>query len=277
VVSLADVNQHRLDVAALVGLARRDVGQLVAAVGDDPNRMREAVIRFFPELLSPYMQAAGLLGASLFEALRADSDLGPGLAEPVVGEIGADRVRSLAGWAVEPLVDPTLAASVGSRLGGSVSRFVANASRDTIGANAFAAGGGGVRYQRIPRPNTCAFCGMLASRPSYMSYTSEQSARSVVGTGSTRGRVDAAGNVLVGGIGGGIKPRGLRELGADTHDDCRCVIVPVFSGGSFNETANQVQQEYQRKYQRSLSDEDGNQLSGTKDILSEWRKQHGTR
>lgn len=95
-----------------------------------------------------------------------------------------------------------------------------------------------VGFQRMPRPGCCAFCGMLASRGA--AYSSRASA--------------AAG-----------------------HDDCRCVVMPVYPGTPMAELASVESDKYETMYRQSLTDEDGNSLSSTKDILAEWRKYHGTK
>ena len=95
-----------------------------------------------------------------------------------------------------------------------------------------------VGYQRMPRPGCCAFCGMLASRGA--AYSSKASA--------------SAG-----------------------HDDCRCVVMPVYPGTQMASLARVESDKYETMYRQSLTDEDGRAVGGTKGVLAEWRKYHGTK
>ena len=92
------------------------------------------------------------------------------------------------------------------------------------------------RYQRVPRVNCCAFCGMLATRGAV--YTSAGSAGSVVGAGVP---VTPDGEKRKrGGQGKGIKPRGSRRLGEDYHDNCYCTVTAVKDGEPLDVSENEV-------------------------------------
>ena len=92
------------------------------------------------------------------------------------------------------------------------------------------------RYQRVPRVNCCAFCGMLASRGAV--YTSAGSAGSVVGAGVP---VTPDGEKRKrGGQGKGIKPRGSRRLGEDYHDNCYCAVTAVKDGEPLDVSENDI-------------------------------------
>lgn len=271
------VNEHRQQLIKLTSLADRDVRAIMAALDrDDVAQVRGVLKEVLPELLQPYMAASGELSAVWFEGLRAEAGKrGVFYAATIPLEVPASRVDSLARWAVAPLADESLSSTVGTRLSGAVQRLIFDASRDTLAEN-------GVRdnvshFQRMPRAGCCAFCGMLASRPVYMAYKSMASAGGIVGRGSTRTGFDAEGNRLVGGIGGGINARGKRELGSTTHDDCKCIAIPVYPGTEMAGLAKATRLDFEKKYQQSLTDEAGNSLSAPKDILAEWRRYHGTR
>src|SRR5690606_20572150 len=141
---------------------------------------------------------------------------------PVMGPaalLEPQRVDSLARWAVGPMVDESLDSSVLSRLTGSATRMIFESSRLTMHEGVTRNPvGTRVYFQRMPRADCCAFCGLLASRPPSMAYRSETSAGVVVGRGSERTGIDAAGNRMAGGIGGGVMPRGTREISEKFHD-----------------------------------------------------------
>lgn len=268
---------HRQQLLQLTGLANADLRAVLSALDrDDVGRVRSLLIELLPELVSPYMAASGELSAVWFENLRAEAGKrGIFYAEAAPIELPHERVDRLARWAVSPLADEALGSTVESRLSGAVQRLIFDVSRDTLAEN-------GIRdrvayYQRMPASGCCAFCGMLASRPVYMGYKSEASAGGVVGRGSMRTGLDAAGKSLSGGRGGGITARGKRALGSATHDDCRCIPIPVFPGSDMASLAKTTRLDFEEKYQQSLTNEEGKSLTSTKDILAEWRKLHGTK
>lgn len=273
--AIDSVNEHRRQLIQLTSLADRDIRYVLAALDrDDVAKVRQALKDVLPELLGPYMAASGDLSAVWFEALRAEAGKrGVFYADVAPIELAAERVDRLARWAVAPLADDSLNSTVGTRLSGAVQRLIFDVSRDTLAEN-------GVRdkvshYQRMPKTGCCAFCGMLASRPIYMGYKSEASAGGVVGRGSLRTGLDEDGKRLTGGVGGGINARGRRELGSTTHDDCKCIAIPVYPGTEMAGLAQATRLDFEKKYQQAGSDEDGNSLYETKDILAEYRRYHG--
>lgn len=70
-----------------------------------------------------------------------------------------------------------------------------------------------VGYRRITAAGACKFCQMLAGRGAV--FKSANSAATVVGRGG--------------------RPRGNRAIGRPFHDNCRCVIEPIFADGSAGE------------------------------------------
>lgn len=270
------VSEHRTQLMQLRGLADSEVSAILRAVsGADVPLVRQALLEALPEMLAPYLTASGELAAVLLEELRAEAGRrGVFYAESAASAVAPARLEGTVRWAVAPLADETLQSTAVSRLSGSVSRMIMDASRDTMMLNGAREG---VRFQRMPRPGCCAFCGMLASRPPWMAYRSEASALGVVGRGSTRTGLDATGKRLSGGAGSGVKARGEREVGADTHDDCHCVVVALYPGTEMTSLAAATQRDYEQQYRQSLTNEDGQSLSSTPDILAEWRRYHGAR
>lgn len=247
------VQEHRQQLIQLRSLADADLRALLAAgAGLDVAGTRDLLISALPELLSPYLAASGQLAAVLFEDLRAEAGRrGVFYADTVAPTVAAARVDATSRWAVAPLANESLTATVETRLSGSVARMIMDASRDTIASNGARES---TQFQRMPRPGCCAFCGMLASRPARMAYRSESSA----GGSMTYSR------------------DGKSWAGTASHDECHCVIVPVYSGTEMAELASATRKSYEQKYQQSQSDEAGNPLTGAKQVLAEWRRYQGT-
>lgn len=227
--------EHRQALRQLRGLADRDLlGLLEALSGLGAADTRIALIEVLPELLEPYILASGELAGVLFEDLRLEAGRRGVFYAENAGVVKS--VTSTAHWAVEPLVNDSLASTVFSRLSGAIAKQIMDASRDTMQVNGAREG---VRFQRMARADACAFCMMLASRPEWMAYTSEAAANSA------------------------------------SHDDCQCVVMPVYPGTEMAELARVERERAEDKYRQALTDDDGNSLHKPKDILAQMRKEHG--
>lgn len=233
------VQEHRQQLIQLRSLADVDLRALLAAgAGLDVAATRELLISALPELLSPYLAASGQLAAVLFEDLRAEAGRrGVFYADTVAPAVAAARVDATSRWAVAPLANESLTATVETRLSGSVARMIMDASRDTIASNGAREA---TQFQRMPRPGCCAFCGLLASRPTSMAYRSAGSAS------------------------------------AGSHDSCHCVIVPVYRGTEMAELAAATRERYSGLYAEAATD-NANGVRALKPTLAEWRKEHGTK
>lgn len=214
----------------------------------DPVRVRNALLAFFPELVTTYGDVSALLAADFYDMVR---DVPPSAASfraaysaPVDARAAEGSVR----WAVGPLFpgsepvyefDPMTGAElqVGTRLLparpdmfleqilGATQRLVSERGRGTIFSSA-AADPIRTGVARVPQGlSTCAFCIMLASRGAV--YQSEVSAELIVGRGSNRTGYDANGKRLSGGIGQGTKTRGAKPLAEQFHDNCDCTTVTI--------------------------------------------------
>lgn len=271
------LDQHRVDLSLIRDLAQRDLAALVQAIRSmSVAEAREALKAAIPDLMDPFLGAASESAAVVLEELYAASSVKARYVEQIATGLSPDRIDGLARWAVGPMVDETLDASVLSRLAGAVTRMIFDASRtQMVDGVERLPGGHRVHFQRFPRADCCAFCGLLASRPIYMSYTSEAAAGSVVGRGSTRTGLDANGKRLAGGVGGGIKARGSQAFGNRFHDDCRCVVGPLLPGSPLVKTATQTQERFQDLYLQAAS-ENGRGARDLKATLREWRALHGT-
>lgn len=152
---------------ALVTLANRDLTDFWAALNlaGDPDLVRDALLAFYPDLITAYGDTAAVLGADWYDQLRdvpaSASSFSAVLARPA----GLDQSSATARWGLGPLFaaepDPDAALA---RLLGATQRLVVQAGRDTVWDSARR---DPVRtgVARIPSgAETCRFCVMLASR-----------------------------------------------------------------------------------------------------------------
>lgn len=244
------VREHRFVLGKLRGLADRDlVGLLAALDGLSVAATRNALIEVVPGLLAPYEAAASELAAVTYEDLRAASSArGTFYAETAPMAFTGTRAEATARWAVGAIVDEGLDATLFSRLAGSSARAIFDASRSTMQMNTLR-DKVKVGYQRMARPGCCAFCGMLASRGA------------VYGTQSSGG-----GRVR-------YERDGKSWTGTETHDDCHCVVMPVFAGSEMEYLAKADQSKFEALYVKASRASDG---SDTKSILAAWRQENGS-
>lgn len=214
VATAQQVSQFRLANQSLVALALRDLEVFWSALDVDgsPILVRDALLDFFPELLSVYGDTAAVLGADYYDILRdvppSASSFAALLADPTDPEVAKADAR----WALGPLFksepDPVQAFK---DLTGVTQRLVLQPGRDTISNSVYR---DPVRtgYARIPTgPTTCKWCVMLASR------------------GAVYGSAASAG-----------------AEGNRYHGDCDCVPTPVRSKADFPEGYDV--KEYERLY-----------------------------
>lgn len=251
-------------MAQLRALADSDIrGLLVAADGLDMDGKKLLVAQALPELVMPYSTAAGELAGVMFEDLRAEAARrGVFYAETSTVVPSPARAAAVAGWATAG--DAVTDAQIFSALSSAVGEWVVASSMDTIASNSAREL---IGYQRMPRPGACAFCQMLGSRSDL--YGSEDAATRVVGVGSDHTGYDENGKRLVGGIGGGIKPRGKRQIGEKFHNDCYCVAVPVYWETEMGSLAASTQESLEKKYKAAV------EAAGTRDtkkVLAAWRQ-----
>lgn len=224
----AQVEEFRTANQSLVALAQRDLTEFWAALrlSGDPVKVLTELLDFFPDLLQTYGDTAAVLGADWYDALRDAPPSAKSFQAVLAQPAAPQQAQETARWAIAPLFteDPDTALK---RLLGATQRLVLAPGRDSIWSSA-ARDPIVTGVARVPSgTTTCKFCVMLASRGPI--YQSQVSAELVVGRGSNRTGYDADGKRLVGGIGGGVKSRGARELGSKFHDNCDCVSVVVRS------------------------------------------------
>lgn len=236
--TVEQLEEFRTANQSLVNLAGRDLTQFFQSMDalGDPFAMRDALLKFFPDLVQAYGDTAAVLAADYYDMLRnvppSASSFKAVMAPPAPPEQARGTVR----WAVESLfgVEPDPAGTL-SLLDASLGRLVLQPGRDTVHGSAWS-DSVTTGVARVPRGlSTCNFCIMLASRGPV--YRSEISSEMVVGRGSLRTGYDADGKRLPGGIGGGIKPRGIgpkaRDIGETFHDGCDCTTVVIRSPADY--------------------------------------------
>lgn len=190
----------------------------------DPVQVRNALLQFFPELVATYGDVSALLASDFYDMLRDVPVSSASFRAAFSAPTDVGKAEGATRWAVGPLFDGDVDLFM-SQILGATQRLVLDRGRRTFYDSA---AGDPVRtgVARIPRGiNTCSFCIMLASRGAV--YRSQVSAELVVGRGSNRTGYDANGKRLTGGIGGGIKARGSRQLGELFHDNCFCETVTI--------------------------------------------------
>lgn len=253
-VLLSDLTQH----------VRRDAKRLVSRMGRFTAREgREFISEAFPELLRPYIDAAGDLTVEWYDGQPTTSTtiFVPQQAEPPPDE----QVAASGRWGIEQ-PDP------GDALGTSGERIVFNHSRDTVLDNVIREG---VRWAREARPNACAFCKLMTTRGAI--YHTEATALSVQGTSvkleprdleliaaglltrdqalqermfyRTKHNAEKAGKQVGDLIDRQL--RGTRERGESWHDNCYCIAVPIREGDTY--TPPEYAQSWEDDYKDAIT------------------------
>lgn len=230
----AQVAEFRRANQTLTDLAQAELTDFWSSLnlGGDPARARDALLMFYPDLITAYGDTAAVLGTDWYDLLRDVPASAASFRAVLANPAPVEQAIGAARWGLAPLFleDPDLALS---RLLGSAQRLVLQPGREGIYRSA-ASDPYVTGVARIPSgTETCKFCIMLASRGPV--YQSQVSAELVVGRGSNRTGYDSNGKRLSGGIGGGVKPRGSQALAQRFHDDCDCVPTVIRSQADYPE------------------------------------------
>lgn len=129
----------------------------------DPVRVRNALLAFFPELVTTFGDVSALLAADFYDMLRDVPPSAASFKAAFAQPVDPGKAQGAARWAVGALFAED-APLFTSQILGATQRLVAQRGRDTIFDNA---GRDPVRTSvaRIPSgTDTCTFCIMLASR-----------------------------------------------------------------------------------------------------------------
>lgn len=222
---VAEFRQANQDLTLLAQSQLRDFLSSFRLDGD-PVRVRNALLQFFPELVTSYGDVSALLATDFYDMVRDVPPSAASFRAAFAAPVDVAATEGAVRWAVGPLFDLDEPLFV-SHILGATQRLVSERGRGSIFESA---AGDPIRtgVARVPQGlSTCRFCIMLASRGAV--YRSEVSAELVVGRGSNRTGYDANGKRLIGGIGGGVKARGTKPLAEQFHDNCDCTTVTIRS------------------------------------------------
>lgn len=246
----ADVDAYARAVDDISVLAFGDIEALLDSLDDsDPIALREALLDLLPGVVEPYLGTSADLAAIWYEELRNQTERARWAAVTAGAEVNGGQIAAMTRRAMAPLFGKS-DSTVFALLAGSVQRLIANAGRDTVRANVMR-DRIRVGYARIPKAGCCAFCSMLASRGAV--YNSAESAGGVTGRGMEIGSTDGK----RGGQARGVVTRGLQNLGDAFHDNCKCVVAPVFVGDSF---AVESRDEHRAIYAEHIAVRDDNAI-----------------
>lgn len=239
--SLQQVNDYRTAVVDLSTLAIADLNEALSFVAEEsPVNQRNSLIQLLPDVVTPYVTAAGDLAATWYEDLRSAA-VGGSFYATADAAVSTAQISALVRYGVKPLFGQS-SSTVLSLMGGGLQKLVAGAGRSTIDTN-IARDRVRVGYARVPQAGCCAFCGLLASR------------------GAVYGSARAAGE------------------GKKYHNFCRCVAVPVFEGGD-NSAYTETRAKFLELYRQTdglVENKDGQKVTRLKATLSSWRSVHGTK
>ena len=189
----AQVEEFREANRALVALALRDLTDFWSALDTsrNPERVRDLLLQFFPDLVQSYGSTAAVLGADWYDMLRDVPPSAASFRAALAGPANTEQAVASARWGIGPLfqTEPDPAGALAALMG-ATQRLVLQPGRDTVWA-ASRRDPVSTSFARMPSgPTTCRWCVMLASRG--FDYSSDV----------------AAGE------------------GRKFHDRCDCVIVP---------------------------------------------------
>lgn len=162
----AQVSEFREANRSLVLLAQRDFRQFWEALRfDDPTRVRDALLAFFPDLLETYGSVAAVLGADWYDMLRDVPASASKFKATIASAAPAAQADATVRWGVGPLFKdvPDLESALTGMLG-ATQRLVLQPGREST-FDAVRSDPVSRSYARVPSgPTTCRWCVMLASR-----------------------------------------------------------------------------------------------------------------
>lgn len=194
---LAVWDEHHVKVEQIAVQAITDLEKAIVA---NPAMSRTELAWLLRRVNAQWGTLAAQDAADTMVITRAAAGLYDLQAPAVVSPITEETADALAGWAQAGQTPE----QVLRRAAISSTRHVRNASRDTVSLSAESAGTG---WCRVPRPGSCAFCLMLASRGAV--YSSRATALTV---------------------GAAPRKRGPRAAGSRYHDNCGCMVQEVLPG-----------------------------------------------
>lgn len=272
----SEVDSYQSVIDGLSAVAFAQVKALLQSL-DTPNPItfRDALLATYPELMAPFLSAAGDVAAQWYAELRANSGVAGAVAPFIAAVPVRGQLDAVVRYSLSPLFKSQefIGSGILELLAGATQKLIANQGRDTIEGSTYR-DRVRVGWARIPQAGCCSFCALLASRGPV--YSSAEAAGIVLGRG-----VDASVTAgKRGGQGKGVKIRGTQGLGNRYHNHCRCVAAPVFIGGD-NSYVKYTEEFYTKQY-TDLEAADGSirplgEALTLKGVLADWRFTHGTK
>lgn len=196
----------------------------------DARSSTDALLLTLPPLADGFAAVAADVAADWYAELRRGAGVRSPFLPVLAGEVERGRVEALVRWGVTPLWSREPSPEQSlSKVSGGLQRIVANGARETVRRSA-ERDPVQPRVARYASANACAFCALLATRGAV--YT------------------EATGDFK-------------------SHDDCRCIAVPVFPGSDYQEAPYVA--DWRRAYQEARTD-----TGDPKEILSNMRQIIGT-
>lgn len=198
---------------SLVTLSARDLLRAWRTLDlSDARSATDILLATVPDITAAYGDLAAVAAADLYDDLRAEFGPGTPFRTRVSAVAPPEQARAAVRWAVTPLwaTDPRLT-TVLSRLSGSTRRLTLQPARDTIRSQVRRDRAG---YAVVPSGTACDWCAMLASRGAV--YVSEETASASV------------------------------MADRDWHDNCRCVVTPIWSERDLPDINRRLHDEWQQ-------------------------------
>lgn len=217
--SLQLLKQFERATNSIVALIERDLRAFLASLNPArPDAVKAALFEFVPVLIAQYGDVAATVAADWYDELRLSEGVAGHFRAPLADLVPDEVVKARIGYATRPngpLFDGDFG-TLGKFMSLLTNGYALRPGRDTLMQ---AAHKDNAAYARIPEPDACEFCIMLASRG--FKYADERSALYVIGT---------------------LGSRQKQAIGEKFHDDCRCIVLPVW-----DETRARVEYGYDEK------------------------------
>lgn len=239
-------DRQRRVQAALVRFLLRDLRALRALLV--PSRPASAGdwIAAVGSLVDQYSTASAAAAATSYEEQRAAAGVrGRFTAEPAPAPPG-EQVEATLRWAASDVWDGGDVATAHTRAEGAVERLVLNRGRDTM-QQAVRRDREATAWARGAALGACYFCALMASRGA------------VYKTAGTAGR--DADETFAG------------EGQAKYHNNCHCVIIPVFRGQTFELSPHA--EAWDQLYREHAQGHPGEQLRLFRAAFAEHQQAHG--
>lgn len=218
---------------------------------EEIGEIRNKLLDMLPMLTDQYGAKAASMAADWYDELRVSQRV-PGQFITELGEVIEARwVHARIRFGASHLHAGAYS-QYALFLKGAITGWVTEAFASTMQRNSYL-DPQSVGWARMPEPDACKFCLMLASRGD--TYSSAKAASVVQGRGTeTYSFVTSRGKIRE--RGGGVKARGQQKMDSKFHDHCRCLAVPVWEQTDFDRDYGFDLVELEARYQAGEFDKD---------------------